>query len=48
MLPSPLDLYKKFGATDAKGLASIHGLATLNIYFNGNSDVSKIALGKYF
>ena len=45
---SPLDLYKKFRATDAKGLVSLHGLAALNIYFGGNSDISKIALGKHF
>ena len=45
---SPLDLYKKFRATDAKGLLSLHGLAALNIYFGENSDISKIALGEYF
>ena len=45
---SPLDLYKKFRATDAKGLVSLHDLAALNIYFGGNSDISKIALGEYF
>ena len=42
---SPLDLYKTFRATDAKGLVSLHGLAALNIYFSGNNDISKIALG---
>ena len=45
---SLLDLYKKFRATDAKGLVSLHGLAALNIHFGGNSDISKIALGEYF
>ena len=45
---SPLHLYKKVCATDAKGLVSLHGLATLNIYFGGNSDISKIAFGEYF
>ena len=45
---SPFNLYKKFPATDAKGLVSLHGLAALNIYFSGNSDISKIALGEYF
>ena len=44
---SPLDLYKKFCATDPKGLISLHGLAALNIYFGGNSDISKIALSEY-
>ena len=48
MLLSPLDLNKRIRATDAKGLVSLHGLATLNIYFGGNSDISKITLGEYF
>ena len=30
---SPVDLYKKFVGTDAKGLVSIHALAALNIHF---------------
>ena len=42
-----LHLYKKFRGTDAKGLASLHGLAALNIYFGGSQDMSKIALGEY-
>ena len=45
---SPLDLYKKFRATDAKGIVSLHGLAALNTYFGGNGDISKTALREYF
>ena len=32
----PVNLYKKFVETDAKGLVSIHALPTLNIHFGGN------------
>ena len=37
---SPLHLFKKFKETDAKGLASLHGLAAWNIYFGGSQDAS--------
>ena len=45
---SPLDLYKKFRATDAKGHVLLRGVAVLNIYFEGNSNLSKSALREYF
>ena len=35
---SPIDLYKKFKATDAKALASIQAIATLNIHLGGYRD----------
>ena len=41
------DLYKKFSRTDAKGLVSLHALATLNIYFGGNQLVSQSAFGEF-
>ena len=44
---SPMKLHTSFRGIDAKGLASIHALAALNIYFGGSQDVSKIALGEY-
>ena len=44
---SPLHLFKKFKGTDSKGLASLHGLAALNIYFGGSQDTSQIAMGEY-
>ena len=44
---SPMKLHTSFRGTDAKGLASFHALAALNIYFDGSQDVSKIALGEY-
>ena len=33
---SPVDLYRKFAGTDAKGLVSIHDLAALNVHFGVN------------
>ena len=45
---SPVDLYKKFAGTDAKGLVPIHALAALNIYFGGNKYISQGALEEYF
>ena len=44
---SPADLYSKFSATDAKGLASLHALAALNIYFGENKEISKTAYGEF-
>ena len=44
---SPVELYKKFAVTDAKGLASIHALAALNIHFGGNKYISQGALEEY-
>ena len=44
---SPMKLHTSFRGTDAKGIASLHALAALNIYFGGSQDVSKLALGKY-
>ena len=44
---SPMKLHTSFRGTDAKGIASLHALAALNIYFGGSQDVSKIALGEY-
>ena len=44
---SPADLYSKFSATDAKGLASLHALAALNIYFGEKKEISKTAYGEF-
>ena len=44
---SPVNLYKKFARTDAKGLVSIHALAALNIHFWGNKYISQSALSEY-
>ena len=44
---SSMKLHTSFRGTDAKGAASFHTLAALNIYFGGSQDVSKIALGEY-
>ena len=44
---SPADLCSKFSATDAKGLASLHALAALNIYFGGFKEISKTAYGEF-
>ena len=44
---SPVDLYRKFARTDAKGLVSTHALAALNIHFGGNKYISQNALSKY-
>ena len=44
---SPVDLYRKFAGTDAKGLVSIHALAALNIHFGGNKYISQSALSEY-
>ena len=44
---SPIDLYKKFNAKDAKALASVQAIATLNIYLGGDSDISKKALTEF-
>ena len=42
---SPIDLHKKFKATDA--LASIQAIAVLNIRLGGDKDVSKNALTEF-
>ena len=44
---SPIDLYKKFTGTDAKVLASIQGLAALNIHFGRNKLTSQNAMYEY-
>ena len=44
---SPVHLYKKFRGTDANGLVSLHGLATLNVYFGGNQEASQIAMSEF-
>ena len=44
---SPVDLYKKFGGTDAKALVSIHALTALNIHFCRNGYISQAALSEY-
>ena len=44
---SPMKLHTGFRRTAAKGLASFHALAVLNIYFGRSQDVSKIALREY-
>ena len=44
---SPIDLYKKFKATEAKVLASIQALVALNIHLGGDRDVSKKALTEF-
>ena len=38
---SPIDLYKKFKATDAKVLGSIQAKATLNIHLGADRNISK-------
>ena len=40
-------LYNKFAGIDAKGLVSIHALATLNIHFGKNKYISQAAIGQY-
>ena len=44
---SPIDLYQKFKATDAKALVSIQALAALNMHLGVNSIVSKNALTEF-
>ena len=44
---SPIDLYQKFKATDAKALASIQVIAALNIHLGGDRDISKKALTEF-
>ena len=44
---SPVDSYKKFAATDAKALVSLHALAGLNIHLGGNKYISQAALSEY-
>ena len=44
---SPIDLYKKFKATEAKVLASIQAIVALNIHLGGDRDVSKKALTEF-
>ena len=44
---SPINLYKKFKATDAKALASVQAIAVLNIYLGGDRDISKKALTEF-
>lgn len=40
---SPINLYNKFKATNAKALVSMQGLAPLNIYLGGDRNISKRA-----
>ena len=44
---SPIDLYKKFKATDAKALASSQAIAALNIHLGGDRDLSKKSLTEF-
>ena len=44
---SPIDLYQKFKAVDAKALVSIQALPALNIFLWGNRIVSKNALTEF-
>ena len=44
---SPIDLYQKFKATDAKALTSIQAIAALNIHLGGDRDISKKALTEF-
>ena len=44
---SPIDLYKKFKAKDAKALASVQAIAALNIHLGGDRDISKKALTEF-
>ena len=44
---SPVHLYKKLAATDAKALVSLHALAGLNIHLGGNKYISQAALSEY-
>ena len=43
----PANLYRKFSATDAKGLVSLHALVALNIFFCGNRTISQTAYGEF-
>ena len=44
---SRIDLYKKLAGSDAKALASIQGLAALNIHFGRNKYTSQNAISEY-
>ena len=44
---SPVDCYKKFAGTDAKGLVSNHVLAALYIHLERNKYISQSALNGY-
>ena len=44
---SPIELYKKFKATDAKALVSLQTIVALNIHLGGDRDISKKALAEY-
>ena len=44
---SPIDLYRKLNGTDARALVSIHTLAALDIYYGGNSYISKECFGEF-
>ena len=46
-LLQPVDLYKKFKATDAKALASVQTIDALNIHLGGDRDISKKALTEF-
>ena len=43
----PVDLYKKYAATDAKALVSFHALAVLNIHLGEINIISQAALSEY-
>ena len=47
MLLPPIELYKKFKATEAKALVSMQAIVVLNIHLGGDRDISKKALTEY-
>ena len=44
---SPLELYKKFGNTDAKSLVSFQAIVALFLYYDGNSLIAKRAMEEW-
>ena len=44
---SPLELYKKFGNTDAKSLVSFQAIVALFLYYNGNVLIAKRAMEEW-
>ena len=45
---SPSWLYWNFNYGDMRGLVSLHFLAAINIYFDGNIALSKNVMSKFF
>ena len=45
---SPSWLYQNYNYDDMRGLASVHFLVVLNIYFGGNSTLPKDVMSKFF